>query len=130
MRMMLSFFRRTPGLICAAIALLALSVFTAPAEAMFVPAAPHHEAAKTESVSPQRTADLAKIQKALESKVIQQKLMDYGLSPEEAMARVNNLSDSQVSMLASHADAIQAGGMRDSTLILVLLLILLIVLIV
>ena len=57
-----------------------------------------------------RAADLAKIQAALESKIVQQKLMDYGLSPEETMARVNKLSDEQINHLATHAESLQAGG--------------------
>ena len=110
--------------------LLVFSIFTVPAEAMFVPSAPHQEAQNAPAGSAERTADLAKIQKTLESKIIQQKLMDFGLSSEEAMARINKLSDSQISLLASHVDALQAGGMRDNTLILVLLLILLIVILI
>ena len=36
--------------------------------------------------------------------------MDYGLSPEETMARVKKLSNEQISQLATHADSLQAGG--------------------
>ena len=47
---------------------------------------------------------------ALESKVVQQKLVDYGLSPEETMARVNKLSDEQINQFATHTGSLQAGG--------------------
>ena len=130
MKTMLRVFRFKPFLTYGVAALLALSIFTGSAEAMFVPAAPHQDSTSTTAGSADRTTDLAKIQKALESKIIQQKLMDYGLSPEETMARVNQLSDSQISLLASHADALQAGGMRDSTIILILILVLLLVLLI
>jgi len=46
----------------------------------------------------------------LESKVVQQKLVDYGLSPEETMARVNKLSDEQINQFATHTGSLQAGG--------------------
>ncbi len=89
-------------------ALIAISTFAGPAEAMFVSAAPPQAAAT--QASGDRAADLAKIQAALESRVIQQKLMDYGLSPTEALARVNRLSDQQIHEFAAHTDAIQAGA--------------------
>jgi hypothetical protein len=77
---------------------------------MFVPAAPHLNGAAPAAASADRAADLARIQTALESKIVQQKLMDYGLSPEETMARVNRLSDEQINQLATHTDSLQAGG--------------------
>ncbi len=86
-----------------ATALFAMSTVAGPAEAMFVPAAPYQDPAS-------READMARIQTALESKVIQQTLKDYGLSPEETMSRVSELSDEQVHQLASHTDSLQAGG--------------------
>jgi len=46
----------------------------------------------------------------LESKVVQQKLVDYGLSPEETMARVNKLSDEQINQFATRTGSLQAGG--------------------
>jgi len=130
MKTILRVFHVKSLLIYVTVALLALSIFTIPAEAMFVPAAPQQDATNAAAGPADRTADLAKIQKVLESKIIQQKLMDYGLSPQEAMARVSRLSDSQISMLASHADAVQAGGMRDSTIVIILLLVLLLILLI
>ncbi len=108
------------------VALIAVSFITGTAGAMFVPAAP--EARATPLVD--RTADLAKIQKTLESKALQQRLTDYGLSPAKALEKINGLSDEQVHQFALKIDALQAGGMRDRDLILILLLILLIVLLV
>lgn len=113
-----------------AAALFALSVFSVPAEAMFVPAAPQQDATGAAAGTTDRATDLARIRAVLESKVIEQKLMDYGLSPEEAMARVNKLSDSQINLLATHADSLQAGGHRGTNLVVVLLLVLLIVLLI
>jgi hypothetical protein len=92
------------------VALLAVSAFAGPAEAMFVPAAPHQEISGAAPASAVRTADIARIEKALESKVVRQKLLDYGLSPEQAMARVDTLSDEQLRQLATHSESLQAGG--------------------
>ena len=109
-----------------AVSLMAMSFIPGAAHAMFVQAAPQAPAAQLSG----RDADLAKIQKALESKVLRQRLMDYGLSPELALTKINALSSGQVHQFAAKIDALQAGGMRDSDFIIVLLLILLIVIIV
>jgi hypothetical protein len=57
-----------------------------------------------------RAADLAKIQKTLETRELQQRLLDYGLTPEETAARIDKLSDEQVHQLAANMDSLQAGG--------------------
>jgi len=99
-----------PLVIYLALAVLALSTVAGPAEAMFMPA-PLHQGLSAASVeAPGRAADLMKIQTALESKIISQKLIDYGLTPEETMARVNKLSDEQIHQIATHTDSLQAGG--------------------
>jgi parvulin-like peptidyl-prolyl isomerase len=107
--MLKTFYAKTLATYLAA-ALLAISTFAGPAEAMFVPSVPNQNAAAPAAAPADRAADLAKIQAALESKLVQQKLMDYGLSPEETMARVNKLSDEQINQLATHTDSLQAGG--------------------
>ncbi len=101
-------FYTKPFILCLSVALFFVTTFPDRAEAMFVPSSPGEESAGAAAV--QRTADIAKVRKALESKVIQQKLLDLGLSREEALARVNGLSTEQVHELATHTDALQAGG--------------------
>jgi hypothetical protein len=110
MKTMLKAFYTIPLVIYLVVALLAISTFAGPAEAMFVPAAPHQNMTEAAAVSEGRDADMAKIQLAFESKILQQKLMDYGISPEETMARLNKLSDEQIHQLATHTDSLQAGG--------------------
>ena len=102
------------------VALIAISFIAGTSEAMFVPAAPQTQAPHFD-----RAADMAKIQKALESKALQQRLMDYGLSPANALVKISGLSDDQIHQLAANLDALQAGG-RGGHLILILLLIILI----
>ncbi len=68
-----------------------------------------------------RQADMTMIQKALESTVVKQRLMDYGLSSEEAMARINRLSDEQIHQFAGKLDSLQAGSDGVGALIFLLL---------
>ena len=76
-----------------------------------------------------RSADLATVQAALESTVVRQRLMDYGLSAEEAVARINSLSDEQLHQFAANLDAAQAGGSLAGDILFVLLVILLVIVI-
>jgi hypothetical protein len=111
------------------VALIAVSTIAGPAEAMFLPSAPQVPATPIFD----RAADLARIQNALESKTIQQRLMDYGLSPEKTSTKLNSLSDEQIHQLAVHIDAVQAGGHRGiglEEILIILLLVLLILLLV
>lgn len=110
MKTMLGSFYARPLAAYLIVALIVMSSFAASAEAMFVPAAPGEEASVQPHMPGDRAADLAKVQSVLESRIIQQKLMDYGLSPTEAMARVNRLSDQQLHELAARTDSVQAGG--------------------
>jgi hypothetical protein len=76
-----------------------------------------------------RSADQARVQAALESSVIRQRLMDYGLSAEETLARINALSDGQIHQLAANIDAVQAGGDVLGEVIVILLIVILVIVI-
>lgn len=79
--------------------------------------------------SADRSADLAKVQALLEKKVVVQKLMDYGVSPAEALAKVGTMGDRDIHRLASLAD--RAGeGADDGLGILIGLAVLVILIIV
>jgi hypothetical protein len=110
-------------------ALIAVSTFSGRAEAMFVPATPHMDVVSPAQTSGERAVDVARIQAALESKVVRQKLLDLGLSSEEAMARINKLSDEEVHQFASRLNSLQAGG-QGGPLVIVLLLVIIIILII
>ena len=88
-------------------------LLTLPAQgwAMFLPSG---------QASPARQADLGAIQKTLESSVVKQRLMDVGLSPEEALARINGLSDEQTHALAANLDSLQAGADGVGALVFIL----------
>lgn len=127
MKGMLKAFYTKPLAIYLVMALLAISTFAGPAEAMFVPATSHLDPASAGAVSATRTADLSRIQTALESKIVQQSLQDHGLSPEETMVRINKLSDEQIHQLAAHTDSLQAGGDGGGFIIGLLIVALLVV---
>jgi hypothetical protein len=56
-----------------------------------------------------RVEDMAKVQAFLENKVVIQKLVDYGVSPSEAMAKVREMSAQDLHRLASLTDRAAAG---------------------
>lgn len=100
------------------VSLFALS-FPVQSWAMLVPTAQPEE----------RTADLSKIRTTLESSVILQRLLDYGLTPEETTRRLESLSDEQIHRFASQLDAVQAGGDALGDVIVILLIVIIVIVI-
>ena len=74
-----------------------------------------------------RSTDQAQVLATLESSVIKQRLLDFGLTPEETTARLNRLSDEQVHRLVSNLDAVQAGGDVLGDVIVILLIVLIVI---
>lgn len=70
-----------------------------------------------------RAADLQKVQSVLETKVVRQRLEDYGLTAEEISARVNQLSDAQLHQMASQIDAMIPAGDAGLGIVVALLVI-------
>lgn len=99
--------------------IIALFALTLPAQgwAMLVPA-DHTDT---------RSADLAKVRTTLESSVVKQRLLDYGLTAEEATRRLSTLSDEQIHQFAAHLDAVQAGGDVLSDVIVILLIVVIVI---
>ena len=97
---------------------LAIGLHPPETVAMLSPALPG--AAESSSDS-HRMADLQKIQTVLESKVVRQRLEDFGLSQEEINARLAGLSDDQLHQFATDVDAIIPAG--DGLGIVVVLLV-------
>ncbi len=127
MKSMLKAFYAKPLTIYLVMALIAISAFAGSADAMFIAAAPSESTARMPQQYSDRAADLAKVQAALESRIVRQKLSDYGLSPTETLARVNSLSDQQLHELATHTNSIQAGSDAAGTLFGLLIAALLVV---
>ncbi len=64
----------------------------------------------SETLTMKREEDIAKIQRALESKQLQEKLRAYGLTKEEVEKKLSELNDEQIHMLAKASDKVLAGG--------------------
>ena len=56
-----------------------------------------------------RAEDMAKVQSFLENKIVVQKLVDYGVSPTEAMAKAKAMSSQDLHRLAALTDKAAAG---------------------
>lgn len=100
----------------------AVFLLTLPSQgwAMFVPSA---------APSSIRQADINTIQKTLETAVIKQRIMDYGLTPGEALDRINKLSDGQIHEFAANLESLQAGADGVDGLVFLVLVAILVVLI-
>jgi len=61
-------------------------------------------------VSLNRLEDLQKAQRVLESKMVQQRLEDVGLTADEIQGRLARLSDAQLHQMANQLDALMPGG--------------------
>lgn len=108
MKKMVNAFYAKPLIGCLIATLIACSTFAGTAQAMFLNSAPDRNPEMTTASG--RNGDILKIQTALESKIIRQRLLDYGLSSDLVMARINALTDAQVHQLALNTDSLQAGG--------------------
>lgn len=69
-----------------------------------------------------RLADIEKIQRALETKVIKDRLEKLGLTSGEIQTRVNSLSDAQVHQLALKVDDINTGGDAVGVIVVILVI--------
>lgn len=57
-----------------------------------------------------RSADLGKIRKVLEMKMVQERLKEFGFTPDEIEKKLSQLSDSQIHQLALNLDELKVGG--------------------
>lgn len=117
----------TPTLIWTLVVMTLLMGWCPPeAHAMLAPAI----STATESGSaPNRGEDLQKIQRVLETKVIQQRLEDLGVTKDEANARLSNLTDAQLHQAATQIDALIPGGELGILIALLVIAILVVILI-
>ena len=99
---------------------LAVMLLSLPSQgwAMFMPST---------QATPARQADMINIQKALESSVVKQRLMDYGFSSEEALSRINKLTDKEIHQFAGNLNSLQAGADGIDVLIFLVLVAIIVV---
>lgn len=76
----------------------------------------------------ERTADIEKIQKFLETKAISERLSQFGLTQEEIQKRLNQLSDQQIHQVALQLDDLKIG--KDDALGIIIALLVIVILVV
>ena len=79
------------------------------------------------TVASARAADLLLAQRALENKVVAQKLRDYGVSPDEAQMKLASMSDRDLHSLATASKGLPSGGDATGAIIGVLVVVILVI---
>ncbi|HDP24660.1 MAG TPA: hypothetical protein ENN34_04380 [Deltaproteobacteria bacterium] len=79
---------------------------TSPATAALIPSLYSSSCSDLSEIS----SDIDTIQQALESRLVQEKLLAYGLCPEDVSARISAMSPSQLHLLAQASQDVLAGG--------------------
>ena len=64
----------------------------------------------TTTIGSARDADMLVAQRALENKVVAQKLKDYGMNASDAQAKLATMSDRDLHTLASASKGLPSGG--------------------
>ena len=76
-----------------------------------------------------RSADLEKLQKFLEIKMVRERLKDLGFAPEEVRVKLHDLNGQQIHQLALHLDEMKVAGDGGAVVLIVFLAAILAVLI-
>jgi hypothetical protein len=82
------------------------AIDVAPAAAGLAPA----RVSGTTAIASARDADMLLAQRALENKVVAQKLADYGVTAADAQVRLAGMSDRDLHQLASASAGLPSGG--------------------
>ena len=74
-----------------------------------------------------RVEDMQNIQRFLEAKIVQQRLLDFGLTAEEISSRLAQLSDDELHDVATQIDSLIPGGGGLEILVVLLVVAILVV---
>ena len=77
-----------------------------------------------------RQSDIQKIQKVLEVKMVVERLKAFGFTQDEIQARLNQLNDQQIHLMAQKLDELNVGADGGEVVIAILLIAILVVLII
>ena len=77
-----------------------------------------------------RDADMLMAQRALENRVVAQKLKDYGVAPGDAQSRLAAMSDADLHTLASASKGLPSGGDGAGGLIGLLVVVVLVIVVI
>ena len=86
-------------------------------------------ASGTTGIHSERDSDMLLAQRALENKVVAQKLRDYGVAPADAQMRLASMSDGDLHTLATASKGLPTGGDATGAVIGVLVVIILVIVI-
>ncbi len=98
------------------------------ARAMFISSNMHP--GSLHNLSYNKISDIEKIRTFLERKLVQQRLKDFGLNPQDIVSRLNQLSPKELHKLALHIDKVDYGGDSALGIIISLLVIAILVLVI
>ncbi|MEQ9619402.1 MAG: PA2779 family protein [Deltaproteobacteria bacterium] len=104
------------------VSLITASVNAATVDSQMI--SPEHNA------STKREIDEIKVRRALENKIVAEKLSSHGLTPEEVSQKLNQMSDEQVHQMASLADRMPAGGDAGIGILITILVVVALVLLI
>lgn len=83
-----------------------------------------------QNASTKREIDEIKVRRALENKIVAEKLMSHGLTKEEVSQKLNQMTDEQVHQMASLADRLPAGGDSGLAIVITVLVVVALVLLI
>ena len=110
---------------CLLLALLT-TFHVAPAAAGLAPS----QTTQATSIACLRDADLITVQRALENRLVQQKLEDYGVTPDQVQLRLGQMTDSELHTLASASSGLPTGADDAVGLLIGLLIVVLLVIVI
>lgn len=82
------------------------------------------------TTSSDREIDEKKVRRALENKIVIEKLKSYGLTKDEVLVKMERMSDEQVHQMAALSDRIPAGGNHAVGLLIGALVVVILVLLI
>jgi hypothetical protein len=107
------------------VVVMGLVSFVPRIEASFVPS----DQADRSFSRTSRQEDMATIQKALEQKLVQERLRELGYTDDEIKARLDQLSDAEVHSLATQLDSLAPAGELGLVIGILVIIILVIVIV-
>ena len=83
----------------------------------------------SQTLNHSREADMNKIQRVLESKMVSQRLSELGFSMDEINSKLQQLNDADVHQFASQLDSLMPGGILEFIIgVLVIVILVLVIL--
>ena len=78
----------------------------------------------------ERSGEIKKIQKFLETKMVRERLKDFGFAKEEIQTRLDQMGDQQIHQIALQLDTLEVGGDGLGIVIAILVIAILVIIII